>query len=661
MKNKHYNIMPARDFDYIEGRFADVMILRYRLDGFEKLSLRQKKLIYCLSQAALYGRDITFDQFGRYNLRIRKVLEAVYAGYEGCRDTKEFKAFEEYLKRVWFSSGIYHHYGYNKFKPGFTEDFFISAVKSVDEMTLPLEDGQTVDGLCRELVPVMFDESVQPVKVSKKAGEDIIKSSACNFYDGVSQEEAEEYYESKKDLSDSEPLSYGLNSTLVKDGDRIYEDVWHLGGKYGKAIGKIVFWLERSINYAENDRQADVIEALVRYYKTGDLRDFNSYCVEWVADCDSLVDFINGFIEVYDDPLGLKGTWEGIVEFRDIEGSRRTHLISNNAQWFEDNSPVDPRFKKNKVNGISANVICAAMLGGGEYPSTAIGINLPNADWIRANHGSKSVTISNIISAYNEAARGNGFYEEFVVDAATVEMLRKYGDVCDVLHTDLHECVGHGSGQLLPNVSPDALRVYGNTLEEARADLFGLYYVADKKMIELGLLPDENAYKAGYYSYIMNGLLTQLARIRRGGDIEEAHMRDRALIARWCYEHGRADNVIEILRIDGKTYVKINDYERLRGLFGDLLAEVQRIKSEGDYDAARSLVERYGVSVDRDLHEEILERYARLDIPPYKGFVNPVLIPIADDAGNVVDIRVDYSESYVAQMMRYSKIYSTLI
>ncbi len=653
--------MPSTDFNYIEGRFADVMMLRYRLDGFEKLSLRQKKLVYCLSQAALYGRDITFDQFGRYNLRIRKVLEVVYACYDGSREAKEFKSFEEYLKRVWFSSGIYHHYGYYKFKPNFTEDFFISAVKSVNVKELPLKEGQTVDELCRELVPVMFDDAVLPVKVSKKDGEDLVKSSACNFYDGVSQKEAEEYYASIKDLSDCKPLSYGLNSTLVKGNNRVYEDIWRINGKYGKAIEKIVFWLERAINYAENDRQADVIEVLVKYYRTGDLRDFNSYCIEWLADCDSIVDFINGFIEVYDDPLGLKGTWEGLVEYRDIESSRRTRLISNNAQWFEDNSPVDRRFKKQHVNGISANVVCAAMLGGGEYPSTAIGINLPNADWIRVCYGSKSVTISNIISAYNEAARGNGFYEEFVIDAETMDLMRRYGDVCDILHTDLHECVGHGSGQLLPGVSPDALKAYGNTLEEARADLFGLYYVADGKMVELGLLPDDKAYKAGYYSYIMNGLLTQLARIRRGGVIEEAHMRDRALIARWCYEYGRADNVIELVQTDGKTYVRINDYEKLRWLFGKLLAEVQRIKSEGDYEAARSLVECYGVNVDRSLHEEILERYSRLDIPPYKGFINPVLIPVADDSGNVVDIRVDYSESYVAQMMRYSKVYSTLI
>ncbi len=658
----HDDVRPsAKGFKYVDESFADVMMLRYRLDGFEKLSLRQKRLVYCLSQAALYGRDITFDQFGRYNLRIRKTLEAVYTCYAGNRDTDDFRALGEYLKRVWFSSGIYHHYGCHKFKPGFTEDFFVTAVRSVDEGLLPLEPGHTKDDLCKELVHVMFDESVLPVKVCKKDGVDIVEMSACNFYDGVSQEEAESYYMKMKEPSDAEPLSYGLNSTLVKDCDGVYEDVWHIGGKYGKAIAKIVFWLEKALNYVENDRQADVIDALVKYYRTGDLRAFNEYCVKWVADDASLIDFINGFIEVYDDPLGLKGTWEGLVEFRDVEGSRRTRMISDNAQWFEDNSPVDARFKKKRVNGVYANVVCAAMLGGGEYPSTAIGINLPNADWIRARHGSKSVTISNIIAAYNEVARGNGFDKEFVVDEDTVEMMRKYGDLCDVLHTDLHECVGHGSGQLLPGVDPDALKAYGNTIEEARADLFGLYYVADKKLVELGLLPNEDAYKAGYYSFIMNGLLTQLARIRKGDDIEEAHMRDRAMIAWWCYEQGRADRVVELVHVEGKTYVKINDYEKLRHLFGRLLAEVQRIKSEGDYDAARGLVERYGVKINRDLHEEVLERYARLGIPPYKGFINPVLIPVTDDAGNVVDICVDYTESYESQMLRYSKVYSILI
>ena len=654
-------MMTDTGFNYIEGRFADIMMLRYRLDNFDKLSLRQKKLVYCLSQAALFGRDITFDQFGKYNLKIRKTLEAVYTSYEGARDSADFKAFEEYLKRVWFSSGIYHHYGCDKFLPGFTEGFFVNAVKSVDAGMLPLEQGQSVKGLCDELLPVMFNPSVLPVKVCKKDGTDLVVSSACNFYDGVNQQEVEDYYSSVKDMSDDEPVSYGLNSTVIKTEDAVHEEVWRVGGKYDKAIRKIVFWLEKALNFVENERQENIIELLVKYYKSGDLRVFNEYCIEWVSDSASLIDFINGFIEVYDDPLGMKGTWEGLVEYRDMEGTRRTQVISANAQWFEDHSPVDPRFKKEKVNGVSANVICAAMLGGGEYPSTAIGINLPNADWIRARHGSKSVTISNIINAYNEAARGNGFDDEFVIDDVTKSLLREYGDICDIIHTDLHECLGHGSGQSLPGVDPDALKAYGNTIEEARADLFGLYYVADEKMLELGLLPDKDAYKAGYYSYIMNGLLTQLARIKRGNEIEEAHMRDRALIARWCYEHGREDNVIELVRISGKTYVRINDYVKLRGLFGQLLAEVQRIKSEGDYEAARQLVERYAVKVDPGLHDEIIARYSKLGIPPYKGFINPVLIPLADDAGNIVDIQVDYTETYVNQMLRYSKVYSTLI
>ena len=648
------------DFKYTEGRFADIQMLRYRLEGFDKLSLRRKKLVYCLSQAALFGRDITFDQFGKYNLKIRKTLEAVYTGYEGDRLSDDFKALEVYLKRVWFSNGIYHHYGCDKFVPGFSEEFFTAAVKSVDQALLPL-NGMSVDGLCAELCPVMFNPDVLPVKVCKKAGVDIVESSACNFYDGVTQDEVEGYYASVKDPADDEPLSYGLNTSVVKEDGVVKEQVWRLGGKYGKAIEKIVFWLERACDLADDDRQRRVIELLVEYYKTGDLRLFNDYCIEWVADGGSPVDFINGFIEVYDDPLGLKGTWEGLVEYRDEEGTRRTRVISGNAQWFEDNSPVDPRFKKQRVNGVSANVICAAMLGGGEYPSTAIGINLPNADWIRVRHGSKSVTISNIISAYNEAARGNGFDDEFVVDEPTKELIRKYGDLCDVIHTDLHECLGHGSGQLLPGTDPDALKAYGNTIEEARADLFGLYYVADDKMLQLGLLSDKDAYKAGYYTYMMNGLLTQLARIKKGHDIEEAHMRDRALIARWCYEKGRADNVVELVRRGGKTYVRINDYGRLRALFGSLLAEVQRIKSEGDYEAARELVEDYAVKVEPTLHDEILERYGKLGIPPYKGFINPILIPVRDDANNVVDILVDYSESYERQMLRYGKIYSTLI
>lgn len=653
--------MNSDNFKYTDERFADIMMLRYRLENFDSLSLRQKKLVYCLSQAALFGRDITFDQFGKYNLVIRSVLEAVYMNYEGSRETDDFKAFEVYLKRVWFSNGIYHHYGSDKFKPGFTPQFFINAVKSLDCRVQPLADGQSVDELCDTLVPVIFDPDVYPVKVCKKSDVDLVQSSACNFYENVTQKEVEDYYASMKKTDGGDLLSYGLNTTVVKNDGKVSECVWKVGGKYGAAIEKIVFWLQQALNVAENDKQQNVIELLISYYKSGLLRDFNEYCIEWVKEKDSLVDFINGFIEVYDDPLGLKGTWEGLVEYRDIEGTKRTKVISENAQWFEDHSPIDPRFKKKQVNGVSANVICAAMLGGGEYPSTAIGINLPNADWIRAVHGSKSVTISNIISAYNEAARGNGFDDEFVIDEETKDMIRKYGDLCDVIHTDLHECLGHGSGQLLPGVDPDALKAYGNTIEEARADLFGLYYSADVKMVELGLLPDKDAYKAGYYSYIMNGMLTQLARINNGHDIEEAHMRDRALIARWCYEQGKNDNVIELVSNNGKTFVRINDYEKLRVLFGCLLAEIQRIKSEGDYLSAKDLVEKYAVKVDPIFHDEILTRYERLGIPPYKGFINPVLLPVTDDAGNVIDICVDYSETYTQQMLRYSKFYSTLI
>lgn len=590
--------MRNTQFSYTDERFADILMLRYKLDNFSSLSLRQKKLVYYLSEAALYGRDITFDQFGRYNLKIRKVFEQIYLNYKGDRTADEFKELVVYLKRVWFSSGIYHHYGCDKFVPGFSEAFFIDAVKSVDGSLLPLDEGQTVDGLCEELLPIIFDPDVMPVKVNKKDGFDLVETSACNFYDGVTQSEVEEYYASKKNPDDKEPLSYGLNTTVKKCDGRVVEDVWRIGAKYGAAIEKIVYWLEMASTVAENDRQRSVIDALIKYYKSGDLADFNEYCIKWVDEKESAVDFINGFIEVYDDPLGMKGTWEGLVEYRDVEGTRRTRVISDNAQWFEDHSPVDSRFKKQQVKGVSANVICAATLGGGEYPSTAIGINLPNADWIRASHGSKSVTISNIISAYNEASRGNGFDEEFVIDEETIKLIRQYGDICDIIHTDLHECLGHGSGQLLPGVDPDSLKAYGNTIEEARADLFGLYYAADKKLVELGLLPDAEAYKAEYYSYMMNGLLTQLARIKKGNCIEEAHMRNRALVARWCYEKGREGNVVELVRQNGKTYVRINDYEQLRNLFAALLAEIQRIKSEGDYAAARDIVENYAVNID---------------------------------------------------------------
>lgn len=651
----------TEDFKYKDCRFADIQMLRYRLDGFDKLTLRQKKLVYCLAEAALWGRDMTFDQFGRYNLKIRKTLEAIYTGYDGDRNSSDFKGLETYLKRVWFSNGIYHHYGCDKFEPGFSKDFFVSAVKRIDHKQLPLQDGQGVEALLDELLPVIFDASILPVKVCKKTGWDLVKSSACNFYEGVSQDEVEDYYSSMKKDASTSPHSYGLNTTVIKENGKISELTWRAGGKYSAAIEKIITWLGKALAFAENDKQRKTIELLIDYYRTGDLGIFNDYCVEWVGDKDSQIDFINGFIEVYDDPLGMKGTWEGLVEYRDVEGTRRTNAISRNAQWFEDQSPVDSRFKKENVTGVSANVICAAMLGGGEYPSTAIGINLPNADWIRARHGSKSITISNIINAYNEAARDNGFIEEFVIDDESRALVKKYGDICDIIHTDLHECLGHGSGQLLPGVDSDALKAYGNTIEEARADLFGLYYIADAKMLELGLLPNAEAYKAGYYSYMMNGLLTQLARIKKGNEIEEAHMRDRALIARWCYEQGKSQNVVEMVCKDGKTYIKINDYVRLRMLFGRLLAEVQRIKSEGDFAAARDLVEEYAVKVEPNLHSEIISRYEGLGIPPYKGFINPVLRLVKDEAGNVVDVNVDYSESYEMQMLRYGKDYSTLI
>ena len=563
--------------NYLE-RFADIQLLRYRLNGFEQLSLLQKKLVYYLSKATLYGRDITFDQFGRYNLRIRKMLEAVYTDPSVSHETDDFRALEVYLKRVWFSNGIYHHYGTEKFQPDFTADYLRSLLQQVDARKLPLRDGETLDALCDELFPVIFDPTVLPKRVNKADGEDLLLTSACNFYEGLTQQEAEEFYAQRKadDEKNSRPLSHGLNATLVKRNGVIEEDVWKIDGRYGNAIQHIVYWLKKAHGVAENTRQQRVIELLISYYETGNLQCFNDYCIEWVGEHEGRIDFVNGFIEVYGDPLGLKGSWEGIVEYKDLEATKRTQTISQNAQWFEDHSPVDPRFRKPHVKGVTANAICAAMLGGDEYPSTAIGINLPNADWIRAEHGSKSITISNITEAYNKAAHGNGFKEEFVIDQETLAIIEKYGDKCDDLHTDLHECLGHGSGQLLPGTDPDALKAYGNTIEEARADLFGLYYIADHKLVELGLLPDDNAYQAQYYSYIMNGLMTQLIRIEPGHQIEEAHMRNRSLIAHWCYEQG--NGVVTIERHEGKTFVRINDYKALRALFARLLAEIQRIK-----------------------------------------------------------------------------------
>ena len=645
--------------NYLE-RFADIQLLRYRLNGFEQLSLLQKKLVYYLSKATLYGRDITFDQFGRYNLRIRKMMEAVYTDPSVNHETDDFRALEVYLKRVWFSNGIYHHYGTEKFQPDFTADYLRSLLQQVDARKLPLRDGETLDALCDELFPVIFDPTVLPKRVNKADGEDLLLTSACNFYEGLTQQEAEEFYAQRKadDEKNSRPLSHGLNATLVKRNGVIEEDVWKIDGRYGNAIQHIVYWLKKAHGVAENTRQQRVIELLISYYETGNLQCFNDYCIEWVAEHEGRIDFVNGFIEVYGDPLGLKGSWEGIVEYKDLEATKRTQTISQNAQWFEDHSPVDPRFRKPHVKGVTANAICAAMLGGDEYPSTAIGINLPNADWIRAEHGSKSITISNITEAYNKAAHGNGFKEEFVIDQETLAIIEKYGDKCDDLHTDLHECLGHGSGQLLSGTDPDALKAYGNTIEEARADLFGLYYIADHKLVELGLLPDDNAYQAQYYSYIMNGLMTQLIRIEPGHQIEEAHMRNRSLIAHWCYEQG--NGVVTIERHEGKTFVRINDYKALRALFARLLAEIQRIKSEGDYEAARQLVERYAVKVAPQLHQEVLERYKRLNLAPYKGFINPVLKPVLDAQGEICDIQVDYTESYVHQMLRYGQEYGTL-
>lgn len=648
------------DFNYQDERFADLQLLRYRLNGFERLSVPQKVLVYYLSQATLFGRDITFDQFGKYNLRIRKMLEAVYTDMTVSHDTDEFKVLEVYLKRVWFSSGIHHHYGCEKFKPGFSADYLRNVLHQVNPSMLPLKSGETIDQMCDELFPVIFDESLMPKRVNQADGEDLLLTSACNFYDGVTQAEAEAFYGRQKQM-ESEPQtppSYGLNSTLVKENGEIKEFTWSSEGKYANAIRHIIYWLEKARDVAENEQQKKVISLLITYYQTGDLHRFNEYCIEWLKEHDSAIDFINGFIEVYGDPLGLKGSWEGLVEYIDEEATHRTQTISQNAQWFEDHSPVDPRFRKPVVKGVSANVICAAMLGGDEYPATAIGINLPNADWIRAQYGSKSITISNITDAYNKASRGNGFKEEFVIDAETIGIIEKYGDICDDLHTDLHECLGHGSGQLLPGVDPDALKAYSSTIEEARADLFGLYYIADSKLVELGLLPDEKAYQSQYYTYMMNGLMTQLIRITPGNQLEEAHMRNRALIAHWCYENG---DVIKLIKRNGKTYVEITDYAKLRVLIARLLAEIQRIKSEGDYEAAREMVERYAVKVDADLHAEVLERYQRLNLAPYKGFINPQLLPVYDENNEICDIQVNYGESYAHQMLRYSTEYGTLI
>lgn len=650
----------AEKIDYTVEQFADLQILRYRVPGFEDLSLKQKELVYYLTEAALQGRDILFDQNGKYNLTIRRMLEAVYTGYKGDKNTPDFKAMEVYLKRVWFSNGIHHHYGSEKFVPGFTPEFFRQAVQSVDAATLPLAEGQTVEQLCEEVFPVIFDPTVMPKRVNQAAGEDLVLTSACNYYDGVTQQEAEDFYNALKNPQDETPVSYGLNSRLVKEDGKIQEKVWKVGGLYGQALEKIVYWLKKAEGVAETPEQKAVIAKLMEFYETGDLKTFDEYAILWVKDLNSRIDFVNGFTESYGDPLGMKASWESLVNFKDLEATQRTELISGNAQWFEDHSPVDGQFKKEKVKGVSAKVITAAILAGDLYPATAIGINLPNANWIRSHHGSKSVTIGNITDAYNKAAHGNGFNEEFVYSDAELQLIDKYADVTDELHTDLHECLGHGSGKLLPGVDPDALKAYGSTIEEARADLFGLYYVADPKLVELGLTPSADAYKAQYYTYLMNGLMTQLVRIEPGNNVEEAHMRNRQLIARWVYEKGAAEKVVELVKKDGKTYVVINDYEKVRDLFGRLLAEIQRIKSTGDYAGAHDLVEAYAVKVDPALHAEVLERYKKLNLAPYKGFVNPKYEVVTDADDTITDVTVTYDEGYAEQMLRYSKDYSTL-
>lgn len=653
--------MRTTDFTYNDEQFADLQMLRYRVDGFDELSLKQKELIYYLSEAALSGRDILWDQNGKYNLRIRKTLETIYTHYNGDRECDDFMAFVIYLKRVWFSNGIHHHYGCEKFIPDFSEDFFRQAILQVPHQLLPLNEGETSEDLCNLLCPVIFNPDIMPKRVNQADGDDLLLTSSCNYYeDGITQQEAETFYSLMKNENDKQPVMYGMNSRLVKENGLLKEKVWKLDGMYGQAIQRIVFWLEKASQVAENDRQRNVIKKLIEFYHTGDLKTFDEYTIQWVQETEAIVDFTNGFTETYGDPLGLKASWEGYANFKDKEATLRTEKLSSNAQWFEDHSPVDKLFKKDVCKGVSAKVIKAAILGGDLYPASAIGINLPNSNWVRAEYGSKSVTIGNLTDAYNKAAHGNGFQKEFVIDEETLKMLENYQDICDDLHTDLHECLGHGSGKLLPGVDPDALKAYGATIEEARADLFGLYYLADKKLVELGLTPNEEAYKAQYYGYMMNGLLTQLVRIELGKEIEESHMRNRSLIAHWALEHGQEMKVVELLRKENKTYVKINCYEKLRELFGILLREIQRIKSEGDYEAARNLVEQYGVKINSEIHQEILTRYKALHLSPYKGFINPVYTPIYNKEKEIIDVKVTYGESYAEQMLRYSRDYATL-
>ncbi len=634
-----------KKFEYSNERFADLQMLRYKVEGFENLTLKQKTFIYYLQEAALYGRDILFDQNGKYNLRIRKMLEDLYVNYPGDKESKNFKAMEEYLKRVWFSNGIHHHYGSEKFVPGFSRRWLQDAVHCPDE-----------------IANVIFNPNILQKRVNLAEGQDLVKTSASNYYENVTQAEAEEFYGKQKAEGDPlHPVMYGMNSRLVKTKNgELIEKKWTINGLYGDAIKKIVENLKLARPFAEDEQQQKVIDLLISYYETGDLKTFDQYSIAWVENTAPLVDFVNGFIECYGDPLGLKCSWESIVNFKDVEATKRTETLSANAQWFEGHSPVAPEFKKEKVKGITAKVIKAAILAGDLYPPTAIGINLPNSDWVRAEHGSKSVTIGNLTDAYNQAAKGNGMLQEFAYGKEEIALMEKYGDLTDDLHTDLHECLGHGSGKLLEGVDGDSLKAYGSTIEEARADLFALYYLADPKLVELGLVPDAEAYKASYIGQMQNGLLTQLVRINLGNNIEEAHMRNRALIARWALEHGQKDNVMELVKRDGKTFVKINDYQKLRGLFGELLAEIQRVKSTGDFKGAQALVETYGVKIDPELHKEILDRYAKLNIAPYKGFINPVYTAVRDAQGNITDVKISYTEGYAEQMLRYSKDYATL-
>ncbi|WP_108822829.1 dihydrofolate reductase [Dysgonomonas sp. Marseille-P4361] len=652
--------MAPTDFKYEVDEFADLQILRYYVPGFKNLSLQQKELVYYLSMAALEGRDILFDQNNKYNLAIRRTLEAIYTNYKGDKNTEDYKAFEVYLKRVWFSSGIHHHYSQDKFLPQFSQQFFVDQVKALPVELVPVKEGQTVDEFITMITPVMFDPAVMAKKITQ-SGQDLIVASANNYYgEGVTQKDVVDFYNAMKDTTDLTPISYGLNSRLVKENGKLVEKVWKVGGLYSPAIERVVSWLEKAEKVAENDKQRDVITKLVSYYKSGDLKEFDAYAVAWVTDLGSQVDFVNGFTEVYGDPLGIKASWESVVNFKNEEATKRAEIISNNAQWFEDRSPIDKKFRKEEVKGVSAKVITVAQLGGDCYPATPIGINLPNADWIRRDHGSKSVTIENIMEAYDAAGAHTGFNDEFIWSDVEISSIKKYGFITDVLHTDLHECLGHGSGKLLPGVDPNALGEHSSTIEETRADLFGLYFIADSKLLELGIIPDAEAYKAEYYRFMMNGLMTQLVRIEPGKEVEESHMRNRQLIAKWVFEKGQAEKVVELKERDGKTFVVINDYTKLRDLFGQLLSEIQRIKSEGDFAAAKKIVEDYAVKVDPKLHAEVLERYKGLNMKPYKGFVNPVMGTVLNDRGEIADVVITYTEGYAEQMMRYAREYSSL-